>query len=159
VEFALLDLYKRKLRSLPNVKYTFAFEMASTRNKIDYFLLFASQHPLGLIKMKESMRELDKNGQYRFCDADYGQSSLFRYDNPEDWVAPLVRDLGGKTISLDDALTYVLNETPFHSVTKLLAATEKQDLLIVSSRNAKRRRGTFPEADIISLSIKGGTLA
>lgn len=159
VEYALVDLYKRKLRSLPNVKYTFAFEMASTRSKIDYFLLFASQHPLGLIKMKESMRELDKNGAYRFCDADRDQSELFRYDQPEDWVPRLVRDMGGKTMSHDDALTYVLNETPFFSITKLLAAAEKQGMLEVVSKNPKRRRGTFPESDIVSLTVRESVIA
>jgi three-Cys-motif partner protein len=49
----VVSLYKDKLRALPNVRYVFAFEMRSKKNAIDYHLVFASQHPTGLEKMKE----------------------------------------------------------------------------------------------------------
>lgn len=153
-ELALLNLYKRKLRSLPNVKYTFAFEMASSTSNIDYFLLFASQHPLGLVKMKESMRDLDKDGSYRFSDAEQGQGGLFRYDQPEDWVDRFVDVFDGKDLRLGDALTYILNETPFFTVAKLLGAVEAQGHLEVVSSNPKRRKGTYPEDSTKLLRVR-----
>jgi len=48
----ILDLYRSKLRTLPGVKYTFPFEMRSRTDALQYYLLFASQHHLGLEKMK-----------------------------------------------------------------------------------------------------------
>ncbi|MBX7134448.1 MAG: three-Cys-motif partner protein TcmP [Fimbriimonadaceae bacterium] len=153
-ELALLNLYKEKLRSLPNVKYMFSFEMASSTSNIDYFLLFASQHRQGLVKMKESMRELDKDGAYRFSDAEQHQGALFRYDQPEDWVGRFVDTFDGKDLSFDDALTYILNETPFFTVPKLLGAVESQGFLEVESTNPKRRKGTFPEETTKRLKVR-----
>src|SRR5262249_25122786 len=132
----------------------FAFEMASSTTNIDYFLLFASQHPLGLIKMKESMRDLDKDGAYRFSDADQHQKALFRYDQPEDWVNRFVDAFDGKDISLDEALTYILNETPFFTVAKLLGAVESRGFLEVESTNPKRRKGTFPDDTVKLLKVR-----
>lgn len=151
---ALLSLYKEKLRSVPNVKYIFAFEMASSTSNIDYFLLFASQHPVGLMKMKESMRDLDKDGRYRFSDAEQHQPALFRYDQPEDWVNRFVDAFDGKDITLDEALTYILNETPFFTVAKLLGAVEAKGFLIVESTNPKRRKGTFPKDATQRLQVR-----
>jgi three-Cys-motif partner protein len=44
----ILSMYKKRLRAIPNVNYAFSFEMRSTKNQIDYHLVFASQHHLGL---------------------------------------------------------------------------------------------------------------
>lgn len=46
----VLQLYKRRLRSLSNVRFAFSFEMRKQSNALDYHLVFASGHPLGLQK-------------------------------------------------------------------------------------------------------------
>ena len=61
-----LNLYKENLRRLPKIKYVFAFEMRSKSGILNYFLVFASQHPLGLEKMKEAMKKVDQTGGYSF---------------------------------------------------------------------------------------------
>lgn len=51
----ILTLYKQRLRSISGVRYVFAFAMHEVSGKLTYHLVFASQHPLGLEKMKEAM--------------------------------------------------------------------------------------------------------
>ena len=46
----VLQLYKTKLRSIQKVQYVFAFEMRTSAYALNYYLVFASQHPLGLKK-------------------------------------------------------------------------------------------------------------
>lgn len=50
----VLHLYKTRLRTLPGVRYIFEVEMQGAAKTLNYFLVFASKHPLGLIKMKDS---------------------------------------------------------------------------------------------------------
>ena len=61
-----LHLYQERLHTLPQLKYTFPFEMQKTNKSIDYWLVFASKHPLGIEKMKEAMKRPAQNGNYRF---------------------------------------------------------------------------------------------
>jgi len=61
----VLALYKKKLRSLPKVRYVFAFAMNSRDGLLNYHLVFASQNPKGLEKMKEAMRAVDQSGHIR----------------------------------------------------------------------------------------------
>ena len=53
----LLALYKGRLHSVAGVRYVFSFEMRDRNNTLTYFLVFASQHPKGLEKLKEAMEE------------------------------------------------------------------------------------------------------
>lgn len=79
----VLQLYKNRLRTLPGVRYIFEVEMQGATGTLNYFLVFASKHPLGLMKMKEAMKSIAQNGTYKFADADVGQTALFRFDAPE----------------------------------------------------------------------------
>jgi three-Cys-motif partner protein len=83
----VLALYKKRLRSLPDVRYVFAFAMNSREGQLNYHLVFASQHPLGLEKMKEAMKAVDKSGSYSFSDDTLGQTSLFDFNAAADWDA------------------------------------------------------------------------
>ena len=62
----MLALYRQRLRAIPNVNYAFPFEMQSKTGKIDYHLIFATRHPLGLEKMKEVMKQFSRR-HVRFC--------------------------------------------------------------------------------------------
>ena len=97
----VLDLYKTRLRSLPNIRFVFAFEMQTTVGVLNYFLVFASQHPLGLEKMKESMKSIDQDGNYRFSDGSLNQSSLFRFNDPALYIPSLLHRFEGKTVQLE----------------------------------------------------------
>ena len=150
MEFALVDLYKRKLRTLPNVKFTFAFEMASSSSNIDYFLLFASQHSRGLEKMKEAMKEIDQTGTFRFSDAGVGQQRLFKFDSPSDWVEKLMGAFANRTVGYDEVLTFTLNETPFINPSKLLYAAQELGLLTVECDPPRKKKNSF-KADEVKL--------
>ena len=152
-----LHLYTLKLRAIPGVRYVFAFEMQSSSGTLNYFLVFASKHPLGLVKMKEAMKRIDQDGSYRFADGDVLQPSLLRFDNPERYASELHKHFEGRHVkyeSLDNEITdYALNQTPFRNAKRMLAELEKQDLIRVVSRDAKRRKGTFKEGVVKSVEF------
>lgn len=152
----ILKLYRQNLRRLPNIRYDFAFEMQSRDGSLNYYLVFASQHPLGLEKMKETMKKVDQTGNYHFSDAHIDQQTLFRFDNPENYSPLMFERFKGKTVHYDELRDYSLNETPFVNPKRMLKDLENNDRISVKSRDPKRKRGTFNETNIISITFKGG---
>lgn len=152
----VLDLYKQMLLALPKVRYVFAFEMRSARNTIDYHLVFASQHPLGLEKMKEAMKTIAKNGDYCFSDAHLNQSALFRFDEPAEYSQQLFEQFHGRTVSYQELNDFALNETPFMNPKSMLKDLEGKRLIQVSSDDISRRKGTFNEDKLISITFQQG---
>jgi len=150
---AVLDLYRSKLRALPDVDYTFPFEMRSQSGTLNYFLVFASQHHRGLEKMKEAMRQIDNSGAYCFSDAHSEESRLFHFDNPEDYARQIFDTFQGQTVPYAAVRDYVLNETPLISPKKILKQLEDERQLHVVGAGAGRRRGTFADDHIASISI------
>jgi hypothetical protein len=152
-----LHLYTNKLKGVAGVRYVFSFEMQSTHGALNYFLVFASKHPLGLVKMKEAMKRIDQDGSYRFSDADVSQPSLFRFDDPEQYARGLYKRFEGRRItyeSLDNEITsYALNHTPFRNAKRMLALLEEQNLVHVISRDVKRRKGTFKEGAVKAIEF------
>lgn len=150
---AVVAMYKRRLKALPRIDYTFAFEMRSGRTSIDYHLVFASQHPLGLEKMKESMGRLDQDGTYSFCSSNVGQQSLFRFDDPSAEAERLHRYFSGRTVSYAEVHDYALNESPFTNPKSMLKPLELDGRIIVNCEDKTRKKGTFPERLHRHLSI------
>lgn len=153
-----LALYKQKLRSLPNVKYAFPFEMRSDTDFLNYYLLFASQHPLGLEKMKEAMKKIDQDGSYRFSDASIGQTATFRFDDPMQFSPQLYNQFQGQQVLYAEIRDYTLNETPFSNPSKMLSVLDKQDLIsnvdyTGGNYTGKRRKGDFAETKTISVTF------
>jgi three-Cys-motif partner protein len=152
-----LHLYTRKLRELSGVRYVFAFEMQSSTGTLNYSLVFASKHPLGLTKMKEAMRRIDQDGSYRFADAEVSQPSLFRFDDPDEYALGLHKHFEGRRVSyegLDNELTtYALNRTPLLNPKAMLAVLEERKLIRVITGEAKRRRGTFKEGSVKAIEF------
>ena len=152
----VLQLYKTKLRSIPKVKYVFAFEMRTSAHALNYYLVFASQHPLGLEKMKESMRRIDQSGNYCFSDARVVQNSLFRFDEPEQHSLDLYNHFRGKIATYDELRDHALNESPFPNPKSMLRDLEVKRNLIeeVKSTDPRRRKGTFNEGKLIYIKFK-----
>jgi len=142
----VLELYKQRLKSLPNVRYVFSFEMGNKKG-LDYFLVFASQHHLGLEKMKEAMKKIDQTGAYQFSDASHGQSFLFRFDNPEDFAPRMFGYFDGRSVPWQEIADYALNESPFINPKKMLAVLEKKELIQVTMKFGKTRarKNTYPD--------------
>ncbi|MCY4108868.1 MAG: three-Cys-motif partner protein TcmP, partial [Chloroflexi bacterium] len=73
------DLYLAQLKNRAGAQYVRSFEMSNDRNVTDYYLFYATNHLLGLKKMKEAMWKVDESGEFRFSDAtDRNQMVLFR---------------------------------------------------------------------------------
>jgi hypothetical protein len=104
---------RKQLRSLRQVRYVFAFAMNSREGQLNYHLVFASQHPLGLEKMNEAMKAVDKSGSYSFSDDTVGQELLFDFNAPAGWAAKMQLALGGSVRPYSEFHDYALNETPF----------------------------------------------
>jgi three-Cys-motif partner protein len=149
---AVLSLYKQRLRSLPSVRYVFPFAMNSRLGQINYHLVFASQHPLGLEKMKEAMKAVDKSGSYSFSDDSVGQELLFDFDAPAEWAARMQAALAGVWRPYVEYRDYALNETPLVNPKAMLEHLKRGGKVQVSWRGEPAKRG-FPEDKIASLLI------
>lgn len=148
-----LGLYKEKLLSIGKVRYIFPFEMRTKANTINYFLLFASQHPLGLEKMKEAMKKVDQSGEYCFSDARVGQDRLFRFDDPIQYAKEMLHHFAGKTVDYSNIHDFALLHSPFINPKGMLKHLEEEDDIKVRSTE-NRKRGTFNEAKIISVRFR-----
>jgi len=148
-------MYKRRLRSLPGVKYVFAFAMNTRESQLNYHLVFASQHPLGLEKMKEAMKVVDKSGTYSFSDDSLGQDLLpFDFDASDAWAGRMQNALSGTWRGYNEFRDYDLNETPFINPKKMLRHLFKQDKIQVQWIGPPPRRGSFPEERIKTIRIE-----
>lgn len=153
---AVLELYKTRLRSLPNIRFVFAFEMQTTVRALNYFLVFASQHPLGLEKMKEAMKSIDQDGNYSFSDGSVNQPSLFRFNDPATDSPRLMDHFQGQTVSYDVLKEFALNETAFVNPKSMLKDLERSDRIKVISQDTKRRKGTFSQTDNLQIQFAKG---
>jgi three-Cys-motif partner protein len=149
---AVLSLYKQKLRALRDVRYVFPFAMNTREGQLNYHLVFASQHPLGLQKMKEAMKAVDKSGSYSFSDDSIGQALLFKFDAPAEWASKMQAALGGAWHPYAVFHDYALNETPFLNPKAMLEHLKQGGKVQVSWRGASAKRG-FPEERISSILI------
>jgi three-Cys-motif partner protein len=146
--YEALKVYKNKLRNLPNVNYVFPFEMRAYRNTLNYFLVFASQHYLGLEKMKEVMKKIDQSGSFCFSDANVQQDHLFRFNEPAEYSGQLYGHFKGAAVTYKELRDYALNETPFLNPKGMLKDLEDKKLIKVQSDDLGRRQGTFNEEKI-----------
>ncbi len=148
----ILDLYKQRLRGLPDVRFVWSFAMRGKKDALNYHLVFATKHPLGMEKMKEAMKVIDRSGSYSFSDAHAEQHVLFRDDDPETYAAALFREFDGSTITMEEARVFALNETPFLNAKAMLAVLEKQQRVQVQTKGVEvRRAGSFPEDKVEAL--------
>jgi three-Cys-motif partner protein len=151
----ILAMYKRRLPSLPGVKYVFAFAMNTRESQLNYHLVFASQHPLGLEKMKEAMKVVDKSGTYSFSDDSVGQDLLpFDFDASDAWAERMQNALSGTWRGYNEFRDYALNETPFINPKKMLRHLFKQHKIQVQWIGPPPRRGSFPEERIKAIRIE-----
>jgi three-Cys-motif partner protein len=156
---SILTLYKRRLRTIPGVRYVFAFEMRSRAATINYYLVFASQHPHGLEKMKEAMRSFDQNGDFSFCDANVGQMRMFKKDPEEEageYAEKMFELCRGRRLLYQELVDYVLNETiPYQNPKRVLKFLEDQGLIaeVETKPGTIRRKGSFDEKAVIAVTF------
>lgn len=154
----LRSIYQQQLQNVSRfVRY---FEMRDVNNRPQYLLFFASNHPLGHVKMKEAMWATDPNGNFRFSDATNPlQSVLFEADFTGLLWMLLHKRFTGQEVSTDQILQFVEDETAF--LGKHMRATLKKHLdepqppkqITVRATKAdgkKWRRGSFPPGVLVT---------
>jgi three-Cys-motif partner protein len=151
----LRDLYQAQLGKV--AKFVRYFEMRDSKNRVVYYLFFASNNPLGHLKMKEAMWRVDPLGDFRFSDAtDPNQEILF--SSPS--LAPLVDDIQVHfrkvaRIRSGQVLSYVQNQTPFikKHMDEALVELESTGRLVVAdlkTDGTKRRKNSYPDDALLT---------
>lgn len=108
-------------------RYARLFSMLNKSNQPIYDLVFATNHPVGIDRMKDAMWKVDGSGGERFSDAtDPSQSTLL--DDAEDHDADLLTMLRatyrGKTVSWPEVEEHI-RRSPFRIRKQLLKTAGK----------------------------------
>ena len=120
--------------------------MNDSPGKLNYHLVFASQHAKGLEKMKEAMKTIDQSGDYTFSDTSVDQTVLqFVFNAPESFSQKLHAKFRGQTVPLEQVRDYVLNETPFINPSPVLEPLRKDGLISLDCFGEPPTRGYPPE--------------
>ncbi len=154
---ALRDIYQQQLEKA--AKFVRYFEMRDAKNRVQYLLFFASNHPLGHVKMKEAMWAADTGGNFRFSDATNPlQSVLFESDFTAPLWAILHDRFAGQELTTDQISAFVNDNTAF--LEKHMKATLRKHLAEVSSKRIgvraikadgkKWKQGTFPKGVFVT---------
>ena len=149
----VLDLYIQNIRLKTEVKYAFTFEMRKSDDRLDYYLVFLSHHPIGLRKMKEAMQKIDQTGDYRFSDAGVGQTKMFRFDDLDNSAVKLHEKFSGRIVTYSQIEEYTDMETLLVEPKKMLKILEAKELIIVTSVTGKRPKLTYNPQNIKSINF------
>lgn len=140
----VVSLYQDQLHKV--AAYVWAFRMIDMKNTTCYYLFFATNHILGLKKMKESMWRIAPTGDYSFSDRRANQLTVF---GPEGDVTQLRFDLvnkyKGETVTIEEVEEFVIIGTDFlpsHLRRRTLVNLEREGLIEVLTPRV--RRYTYP---------------
>lgn len=149
-----LDLYKKRLSQIEGVDFVWSFEMRGKNDRINYYLVFATRNRLGMEKMKEAMRAIDKSGQYCFSDAHHNQHVLFSADDVEFFATILHQKFIGTTSTYEDLVQYALCETPFTNPKGMLEWLSRRDQIAVKAWPGETLKAhSFPEDRVESITF------
>lgn len=125
--------------------------MQNETNRAIYYLFFATNHPLGFVRMKEAFWKVDPDSGFRFSDAtNPAQLVLFRPD-PIPCVARLIaQKYAAQTVLTDEIRTFIEQETIYvtSQMKKALLTLETDKAITVhpiKSDGRKRIKNSFPD--------------
>lgn len=154
---ALRDLYQSQLKL--HARYVRYFEMRDERNKVIYYLFFASNNRLGHKKIKEAFWKVDAFGGYQFSDkTNPNQLVLFSPDPSCDIAQLLYQKFSGQTVKTEEIFTFINNDSAYieSHAKKALQILEREQKIKVNpqkSNGEKRIAGRFPEGVIITFIV------
>lgn len=152
-KLAFRQLYQERLHK--HAKFVRFFEMYDDRNRLIYYLFFASNHPLGHKKMKEAFWRVDSQSGFKFSDrTNPNQPVLFELDPSVDLARVLRMQFSGTTQKSEDIISFVEDDTAYtetHAKKALIYLENGSEISIepIKSDGAKRRKGTFPAGVVI----------
>jgi len=146
----MLEKYKCAIKERANSKYLWNFAMCDENGKLLYWLFFCTNNLRGLEEMKRAMWQVDKTGGFRFSDSDNPcQLSLFQNCTEEILAGELKARLSGQILTVEKIKEFVLTETPAYSFKKAIKILEDSRRLEIISAPHRRRKGTFPDDNIV----------
>ncbi len=148
----LENLYAQQLRGCTN--FARSFEMRNKKNATDYFLFYATSHPLGLAKMKEAMWRVDSGGNFSFSDAtDPNQIVLFGEPDHAALGEVIHAAFRGRVATVKEIERFVVERTAFTAshYKKALKSLETSTPPKVqpSDAPATRKPGTYPDGELL----------
>ena len=157
---ALRDLYLAQLKKLARfVRY---FEMRNHRDRVVYYLFFASNNQLGHLRMKEAMWKVDPNGEFEFSDAtNLAQAVMFENPHADDLAEQIFsKFLAAGKVPVSRVREFVNDETAYigKHMTQALKMLEDSSRLTadpIKSNGEKRHGKSFPGEVIITIHHAG----
>lgn len=153
---ALRLLYQEQLSKCARfVRY---FEMRDCNGRTIYYLFFASNHPLGHVRIKEAFWKVDPTSGYCFSDAtNPNQLVLFDTDETPRLASDLAKVFTSQRVTGEKIKKYVEDETPFIAthMRRALRLLEEENRLVVAEfklNGQKRRKNTYPEDAVVGFS-------
>lgn len=156
---ALRDLYQRQLqRHAQFVRY---FEMRDRNNRIIYYLFFASNHPLGHTKMKESFWKIDDQTGFVFSDAtNPHQPVLMSLDPAQELAQIIFLEFQGQQVLTEIIVhDFVEDATPYtgshaKAALKFLESNRKLVVSPYKVDGKKRRKNSFPDGVTLNFEVE-----
>jgi three-Cys-motif partner protein len=153
-EKAIHDLYLKQLKTVG--EYARSFQMINMGNRVDYFLFFVTNNPLGLQRMKESMWKVDPMGEFQFSDLTDASIQLVlsfaATPNLEPLKKMIVEAFSGTEVKIADLERWVVTETPYlpkHIRTPVLIPMEDEGTVSIARSKPGRKRHTYPEGTVL----------
>jgi three-Cys-motif partner protein len=148
-------LYQSQLRRVASfVRY---FEMRDKQGRIQYYLFFATNNPLGHLKMKEAMWAVDPLGEFRFSDAtNPSQTVLFNEPNIGELASSVRGRFAGRgTIPAATVRLFVEDETAYlkkHMTSALQDLEQGGGLSVQATKSdgTKRKAKSYPDNALLS---------
>ena len=153
---SLRQLYFQQLKRI--AKFVRYFEMRDNDHRVVYYLFFASNNPLGHLRMKEAMWRVDPHGEFAFSDAtDPSQTVLFENPHAQDLAAQIASKFrGAGRLAVSRIERFVNDETAYlrKHMTQALKHLEANSTLTaepLKSDGKKRVSGTFSNEVLVTL--------
>lgn len=152
IEQALLKLYRNLLHEAANVKYTFPFKVnADEKLQTIYYLIHATNHPMGCELMKEIMYKTGTEGRFGYLGPAEGQMSLTRYGGLSKFKEFLLVRFNGRTLSYQNVRYKTLMDTDFSKKDYRKALLELEEEGKISTSGKGPRGGLRDESQITFL--------
>lgn len=148
------EVYLDALRARGGAKYAYPFAMRGPDHRVIYWLFFCTNNLRGLEEMKRAMWSVDRSGGFEFSDKFASErSSLFEYGDAQ-LAADLVKDLAGKTLTVDQFYEHAIVNTPACSCLEAFGLMERTGQLRAVEPPARRRAGSFGKYRSMHVEIR-----
>ena len=145
------DLYQTQLQH-NGARYVRSFRLRNKFNQTEYFLFFATNHWMGLDKMKQAMWRADPTGAYDFSDYTDSTSPVLFTMQPD--FGPLeqaiVNRFSGQTATVQEIEMFVVTDTPYCSThyKRVLSLMEKASRIECLTPALRKQRFKYPDQNI-----------